>query len=226
MRLLLLSLIIYTLPSLTVAKCGVALLLAMDVSGSVDAFEYRIQRDGLAAALRDPAVVDALVHAEAKVAVLQWSGSGRQELTLGWRQIIQRADAELFAAQVMNDRRRWNIYATAIGQAMEAGRQSFSMVTDCEKHVIDISGDGISNEGFEPGMARFGLAADGITVNALVIEDTEPGLADYYRREVLTGPSAFLISVPNFDAYPEAIRRKLILELSAQTALLRDGSGL
>ena len=75
-------------------------------------------------------------------------------------------------------------------------------------------------------MTRFGLAADGITVNALVIEDTEPGLADYYRREVLTGPSAFLISVPNFDAYPEAIRRKLILELSAQTALLNGESGL
>ena len=84
-------------PALPARACDTALLLAIDVSGSIDAADYRLQAEGLAAALADPAVTEALVEGQVALAVLQWSGAGQQELSLSWQRMLAPADVARFA---------------------------------------------------------------------------------------------------------------------------------
>ncbi|MGR3468240.1 MAG: DUF1194 domain-containing protein [Shimia sp.] len=194
--------------------CSLALLFAVDVSGSVDPSEYRIQMDGLAAALRDPAVAGALVEGQAALALMQWTGGGRQRVTLDWTR-IENADAlERFARAVEGDRRIWRNFSTAIGEALEVGTATMARAPACARRVIDVSGDGDNNEGVGPRSARRGLEHAGITVNALVIEDATAGdLTGYFFEHVITGPNAFVETANGFAEYPAAIRRKLLREV-------------
>lgn len=201
-----------------VRACDIALLLALDVSGSVDPAEYALQRDGLALALRDGLVSEALVRAGAKVAVMQWTGSTRQRITVPWTRIASFDDADRFADQVQSDVRVWRNFSTAIGDALELGAQYFDEVPDCKRKVIDVSGDGRSNEGLEPHGVKPALKAQGITVNGLVIEASEDDLTAYYWENVITGEGAFVVTAADFRDYPARIREKLLREIVPQVS--------
>ena len=198
--------------------CDMALLLAVDVSGSVDPDEYRIQIDGLAAALRDGSVSEALVRAEAQVSLVQWTGSTRQDTSIPWRQILTPEDAEALAAEIEVATRPWRSFSTAIGEALDHGLIALLQVPECKRKVIDVSGDGPSNEGIAPDVMRADLLRAGITVNALVIDTGEEDLTGYFRNNVIVGADAFVVTANGFEEYPEKIRRKLLREISQKVA--------
>lgn len=204
------------LAAFPVRACDLALLLAVDVSGSVDAQEYRIQMDGLAHGLRDGIVADALIEQRAQVALVQWTGSSRQKQTIPWTQIATYQDVLVLADRVEGDERVWRNYSTAIGEALAVSRDAFELVGHCWRKVIDVSGDGVSNEGIEPATLRAGLNADNIIVNAIAIETDQTDLTAYFFENLITGPGAFVVTAQGFEDYPEQIKRKLQRETTKQ----------
>ncbi|WP_342076654.1 DUF1194 domain-containing protein [Yoonia sp. SS1-5] len=202
------------------AGCDVALMLAVDVSGSVDGAEYRIQMDGLAQALVDPTVTAALVAGNARLALMQWTGSGRQSVVIHWVEIANDNDVVGFATQVQQQPRLWRNFSTAIGEAMALSVAYFALVPECKRFVLDISGDGENNEGRVPRDVWDDLATADVTVNALVIEESVPGLTAYFESDVITGVDAFAVTANTFKEYPEQITRKLYRELTKAVAHL------
>ena len=197
------------------AACETALVLAIDVSGSVDPGEYRLQMDGLAAALRDSTVRDAMIAAEARVAVLQWSGSSRQRVMVPWIAMTDETRVEALATQVETAPRAFRHYSTAIGEALRTAAGMLGEIAgDCERQVVDVSGDGENNEGVEVGRMRDALVRGGVTVNGLAIDIGGEGLTAYFHRNVIGGPGAFVLTARDFEDYPRAIRRKLLRELT------------
>ena len=202
------------------AECDLALILALDISGSVSPDEWALQRDGLAAALRDGAVTDALVEAEAQVAVIQWTGDSRQIVAIDWTETTTPEEVGALADAVAAQTREWRDFSTAIGQALRLATELFAEGPDCRRRVIDVSGDGRSNEGVTPQSQWPALDAAGITVNALVIEGAEPGLTAYFETEVITGEGAFALTANGYGAYPRRIRQKLLREVVPRLSLL------
>ncbi|WP_299648665.1 DUF1194 domain-containing protein [uncultured Tateyamaria sp.] len=196
--------------------CDLALLLAVDVSGSVDTKEYRIQMDGLAYALRDGIVADALIEQRAEVALVQWTGSSRQRQTIPWTRIDTYDDVLALADKVEADARVWRNYSTAIGEALSVSLSAFASMDHCLRKVIDVSGDGVSNEGVEPATLRSSLNAENITVNAIAIETDKTDLTAYFFENLITGPGAFVMTAQGFEDYPEQIKRKLQRETTRQ----------
>ncbi len=200
--------------------CDLALLLAVDVSGSVDASEYDVQMSGLAAGLRDGIVVEALIKAEAAVAVMQWTGADRQEMSVPWMRVRNGAEAEALAQAVDNAPRAWRRYSTAIGDALLRAADELAAAPQCRRMVVDVSGDGPSNEGAAPESGQRRLARMGVTVNGLVIETDEDDLTGYYWENVITGPGAFVVTANGFEEYPKRIRQKLVREVALQLSYL------
>lgn len=217
------------------AQCRQALALGLDVSGSVDAREYRLQLDGLATALTDPRVADALLSpgaAPVRLAVYEWSGAGYQRLLLDWTEVTDRAALSAIAARLAATARHPAPPETGLGAAMRYGAGLLAGQTGCWRRTLDISGDGRHNQGPHPRAVQAMLANSGLTVNALVIgadalRDTAPGatgrgaLTSYFQAWVLLGPGAFVQTAPGFEAYGGAMARKLLreLELPALSAL-------
>ena len=177
--------------------------------------------DGLAAGLRDPVVSEALVRGNARLMLVQWTGETRQRITIPWTQIDGFQALDEFAGKVANDPRVWRNFSTAIGEALEMTLSSFNDVSQCKRHLIDISGDGVSNEGVEPTEIHDLLRNQGITVNAIAIEESDPDLTAYFFENVIVGEGAFVVSAAGFEDYPERIRKKLLREVTQQTAGLR-----
>ena len=195
--------------------CDVAILFAIDVSGSVNPAEYRLQADGLAAALRDPIIADALELHRAAVAVMQWSGVGQQEMTLLWQRMETQADIAGFAEAVAGMRRAYDGSDTAVGELIRtAVRQFDERVADCARRVIDISGDGQTNVGRPSAPERRAAQAAGIEINAIAIEMSGQGLAvtEYFRRHVIT-PGGFVMTARTHHDYPDTLRAKIFREL-------------
>lgn len=215
MRAILLCLFLLPLPA---RACDLALVLAVDVSGSVDPRDFHIQMQGLADALRDPVVSEALVRAQAAVLLLQWTGASRQEVTLPWRRIADFDAIERLARDIETAPRRWRNFSTAIGEALAFALRQFDGGPTCARQVIDISGDGTSNEGPPPRSVHPALAAAGVTVNALAVEATEPDLTAYFYENVITGPGAFVATAADYPEYPDRIRMKLRRETIARLA--------
>lgn len=203
-------------------SCEVALMLAVDVSGSVSPSEYRIQMDGLAAALVDRGISGALVEGQAKLALMQWTGSGRQRVVINWTDMTDHGAVLDFAQQVTLEPRVWRNFSTAIGEAIALSMTYFAQVPECERRVIDISGDGPNNEGRPPQALWDVLAEAEITVNALVIEDSVQGLTHYFETDVITGANAFAVTANRFEDYPAQIQRKLYRELTKAVAALEE----
>ena len=197
--------------------CDLALALAVDVSGSIDPQEYRIQMDGLAAGLRDGVVSEALVKAEAQLALVQWTGSSRQILAISWRRIRSFDDIDRFADEVAAAERPWRNFSTAIGEALRFTLEEISLVPGCRRVVIDVSGDGVSNEGVEPVDVLPALRAAGVTVNALVIEADED-LTGYFWENVISGEGSFVVTANGFEQYAEKMQLKLRRETTVQLA--------
>ncbi len=204
--------------ALPARACDLALLLAVDVSGSVSPREYEIQRDGLAAALQDSIVGEALVQANAQVAVMQWTGASRQRVTIPWTQVDSFAALEQLVATVAEDKRVWRNFSTAIGEAFAVALETFERGPDCRRRVMDVSGDGTSNEGISPRSYHPAFRAAGITVNGLVIEGAVEDLTGYYWENVITGPGAFVMTANRHAEYPARIREKLIREVVQQVS--------
>ena len=149
----------FGLASLPAQACDLALALAVDVSGSVDSREYGIQMQGLAHALRDPIISEALVRGDSRLMLVQWTGASRQQVTIPWTRIDSFDAIDAFAVAVEQDVRVWRNFSTAIGEALQTTMAAFADVSDCKRHLIDLSGDGPSNEGVSPDGQRTALRA-------------------------------------------------------------------
>ena len=208
-------------------ECRQALLLGLDVSHSVDPEEFELQREGLAQALEDPAVENAMLRGGAGyvvLAVYEWSGQRDQSLLGDWRIIQSREDLAYVANFLRQSPQLAPSGRTGIGASMLFARELLAQQRDCATLTLDLSGDGVSNNGVLPEDVRGRLAGDGITVNALAIGQTSDqlffgeidaiGLTRYYLDHVIIGPGAFVETVIGFENYAEAIRRKMLREIS------------
>jgi Ca-activated chloride channel family protein len=193
--------------------CETALLLAIDVSGSIDGGEYRLQTEGLAAALRDPAVADALVLGQVALAVVQWSGAGQEALVLPWQRMLSGAAVARFAEAARGLDRVFYGSDTAVGDAIGFAVDQFAAVPDCRRRVIDISGDGPLNAGGAVAPARARALDAAIGINAIAIEDAGRSIpiTEFYRRHVIT-PKGFVLTARGLADYPRAMRDKLLRE--------------
>jgi hypothetical protein len=201
------------------APVDLALVMAVDVSESVDAEEYELQHEGIARAFENPQVQKALrggAHGAVDVLVMEWSDRDKQVVTVDWTRIDDAASAAAFAARVRATRRSSN-GLTAIGDALLAAGAAFERLGDqAERRVIDLSGDGMANIGPPPQAVRDTLNAAGITINGLAILKTEPWLDQYYDMNVVGGEAAFLLQVEDFQSYATAMQQKLLAEISAR----------
>ena len=207
--------------------CDIALVLAMDVSGSVDAYEFQLQAQGVANALRDPDVSDALLRGQVALAVVQWSGAMEQRVAVPWTRLSEPAEVSRLAGRIGGMPRAHAGGNTAVGDAIQVSVDLFSQVRDCAHWVIDMSGDGDENEGFTVGRERREAGARGITINGLAIEGAATGLSitNFYRRHVIT-PGGFVITAQQHDDFERAMRDKLLRELVPPVALdHRPGGG-
>lgn len=196
-------------------SCETALLLSIDVSGSIDAGDYRLQTEGLAAALTDPEVAEALVKGQVALAIVQWSGTEEQALVLPWQRMLSDPDVARFAARAAAVPRVFRGSDTAVGQSLRFATAQFGAVPDCRRKVIDISGDGQENAGFTDARARSEAMDQGLMINAIAIE--EPGQAipitTYYRNWIIT-PGGFVVTARGLQDYAETLRLKLLRELT------------
>ena len=210
--------------STPVAACEIELILAMDVSRSVMNAEYDLQMEGLANVFRDDVVLDLIESAGRIMAtVTQWSGVGDQAQTVPWLWLESRASTLSFADEITNQRRSYFGAYTATGNAlMHAAAISATNPTNCTRKVIDVSGDGRGNRGIDPKTASNQLVAQGYTINALAILGAKPSPLDFYAREVIGGPGAFVEAADGFNAYAEAIQRKILRELSPAFVMLNE----
>lgn len=203
------------------SACRLALILALDVSSSVDEDEDSLQRRGLAQALLAPDVEAAFFASPApvKLAVFEWSGRYNQAEILPWTTIRTKAELIGAAARIGASTRVETEFPTALGYALGHGSTLFRDVPECLFKTIDVSGDGENNDGFGPKDAYAAFAFDGITVNGLAIDTTGTGdgspLVQYYSNEVLHGPGAFVEIADGFADYANAMERKLLRELQA-----------
>ena len=205
------------LPALSAqADCRIALALAIDVSRSVDAADYEIQRTGLVDALHDPAIRAAILKPRDRVAlaVYEWSGPGYQIIVADWQVMDSAAQIDALATLIAQYQRPELPMNTAMGDALVYGLDLMAHSPDCAKKVIDISGDGQSNEGIRPATAykRHDWAA--VIVNGLAIAEHESDLFRYYQQEVIRGPGAFVEPAARQADFPAALRRKLLRELT------------
>jgi len=202
-------------------ECGLELVLAMDVSRSVVSAEFDLQMNGLAAAFRDPEVVEVIIWSPGGVmaTVSQWSGEQSQAQPVPWTHLTDAASAAAFANAIERQERTFFASYTAVGEALaHADSLSASNPLRCTRRVIDVSGDGANNRGRPARVEAERLAATGVTVNGLVIKGAWPDPVEYYLENVVRGDGAFLETTENFADYAEAIKRKLLRELAPQVA--------
>lgn len=200
--------------SAVVAECRLALVLAVDVSSSVDATEHALQRQGLAAALVDPAVAGAILDGTGPVAlaIFEWSGRYQQAVLQDWVLLGSQADLEAVADRVRALPRSYTEYPTAMGYALGYAAGLLRRAPACDRRVVDVSGDGITNEGFRPQLAYRNFPFDGVTVNGLVVTGDDARVVPYYQQEVLRGREAFLEEAVGYEGFEDAMTRKLYRE--------------
>ena len=203
------------------AACDLELVLAMDVSRSVVKSEFDLQMGGLASAFRDPEVIETIrwIAGGVMVTVTQWSGPEAQIQSVPWSHLIEPEDIVAFAAEIAAIDRAFFASYTAIGEALvHAGSLSATNPVPCKRRVIDVSGDGASNRGRPAREVAEALAAQGVTINGLVIMGGWPDPAEFYVRNVIRGEGSFLELAEDFEDYAEAIKRKLLRELAPRVA--------
>ena len=201
------------------------LVLAVDVSGSVDEVEGKLQRMGYVNAFRSPSVLRAIQsgrHKSIAVTYMEWAGFDTQRVVVGWKQIHDEASAEEFASLLSREPIGVGPY-TSISGAIEFALPMFeNNGFTSERRVIDISGDGPNNSGDYVTNARERAIRTGVTINGLPIINNRPSpwgrmpmpnLDLYYRKCVIGGRRSFLVVANDFKSFGRAIRRKLILEI-------------
>ncbi|WP_075996767.1 DUF1194 domain-containing protein [Salaquimonas pukyongi] len=218
------------LPGLSSAQTAerevdVELVLAVDVSRSMGAEEMEIQRRGYAAALTDPQVLDAIfsgLTGRVAITFMEWAGDGNQHVVVPWREIATPQDAQAFADLLLSGPSFNMRYTSISGAILTAVRLFDGNGFKGLKRVIDISGDGPNNQGVPVDEARDLAVANGIIINGLPLMTTTgtygrysiPDLDRYYIDCVIGGPASFSVPVTSWETFPEAVRRKLVLELA------------
>ncbi len=214
-------------------QVDVAVVLAADVSRSIDQEEFELQRRGYAAAVTSARFLKAVAsgpHGAVALCFVEWAGIGQQAVVVNWT-VIRDGEGAAEFAKVLLEAPRSSMGRTAIGDALDfAVSQLESARLNSERHVIDVSGDGTSNSGRLVTAARDDAVGKGITINGFAIINektsgefggylwahTHPpgGLPNYYRDNVAGGPGAFVVHIVNFDEFADAMTNKLITEVS------------
>ena len=209
----------------------VELVLAVDVSGSIDAYEFNLQRKGYSEAFRDPRVLDAIRANKLQriaVTMVEWSGAEFQAQIVPWTVVRDRASAEALAAAILAPPRgpgRWTSISGGIDYSMKLFRES---PHKSERRVIDVSGDGVNNSGRPVEMARDEALKAGVIINGLAILNDRPNpysgfyrqpesqqpLGEYFSEKVIGGPGSFLISTNDFEGFERAVVVKLVREIA------------
>ena len=201
------------------------LVLAVDVSRSIDDDEARLQREGYRSAVTDARVVEAIrsgMTGSIAIAYVEWAGADYQRLVIPWTRVGSQGDAEAWADALGRAPR------VALSWTSISGGLDFSLRTLAEspfegtRRVVDVSGDGVNNSGMPVEGLRDRLVAEGITINGLPIMNDRPTfgrpspipLDQYYRDSVIGGDGAFLIAAEDFEAFGNAVRRKLVREIA------------
>lgn len=215
-------------------QCRLALAIGMDVSGSVDRVEYRLQMDGLANALLNPEVQRQVLQSPETpiyLSAFEWAGRTNQRLIFNWTALDSPEAIADLANTLRKAERVMGPNDTAIGAAMIAGEELFNRLPGCWRYTLDLSGDGTNNNGPEPDVARANLP--GRTINGLVVAlDLTVGrderqmelmaLSAYFRKNVIQGPDAFIEIALGFSDFERAMTRKLLRE--TETLMLGMGA--
>jgi hypothetical protein len=213
-------------PRAAADNVDLVLVLAVDVSGSVDAFEAHLQREGYARALVHPTVIRAITsgeHRKIAVTYVEWAGGYFQRTVVDWMVISDAASARAFVAKLNANppiTERW----TSISGAIDFGMKRLAACPHKgERQVIDISGDGPNNSGRPVHDARDEAVKKGVTINGLPIVNDRPNpwgrppppdLDKYYFNNVIGGPGAFIVVAKGFNNFAEAIRNKMVREIA------------
>ena len=228
---------------LRAAETDLEVILAADVSRSIDDAEFELQRKGYAAALSDPRVLTAIhgrTNGSIGVCFIEWSGEEDQQVVVDWTEIRDEEDAGTAAAAILAAPRSF-MGRTSISAAIDFAMTRFAAAKwQAKRRIIDVSGDGTNNSGRAVTEARDQAISSGITINGLAIINDRPnlgysahtqppgGLPLYYRQNVIGGPNAFLIVVQDFNSFADAMANKLAKEIDVagggtaeQVSLLR-----
>jgi len=233
----LLALVVAALPAWTsrAEEVDLELVLAVDVSYSVDDHEAALQREGYLEALVHPAVLQAIGSGPlGRIAVtyIEWAGEAHQQRVVDWTTIGDAKDAQSFAA-VLAGKPIGRAPATSISALIDFARSELaSNRFTAPRRVIDISGDGPNSAGYPVGAARDAAVTDGITINGLPILSARPnpdgsspavGLIDHYRRKVIGGPGAFVLEASAFESFAPTLVEKLVREIGAANQVTQRG---
>ena len=202
---------------------SVSLVLAVDTSGSVSMSRFELQKQGYAAAFRNPQVLNAIRSLGTQsiaVTMFQWTGPFLHVVVADWTLVKDAAGAEAFAGAIDAAPRKLFGGGTSISGAIDYARTLLAQSPySGARRIIDVSGDGSNNSGRPAAMARDEAVADGIGINGLPILTVEPGLDRYYFANVIGGPGAFMVPVANYDNFADAILKKLINEIAGLPAV-------
>ena len=215
------------------------LVLAADVSRSIDESEFALQREGYSAALTDPRVLAAIRGGSTgtiAICFVEWSGAGEQNVVADWTVIHDEEEAGGLAAAILAAPRSF-MGRTSISGAIDFAMERFAAAQPrAGRHIIDISGDGTNNSGRPVTEARDQALAEGVTINGLAIINDKPnpgyafhtqppgGLAEWYRQNVIGGPGAFLRVVDDFHSFADAMTNKLVSEIAVLSPERRNAS--
>jgi hypothetical protein len=217
-------------PGVRAQNTDLLLVLAADVSRSIDEGEFELQRKGYAAALTDPRVLAAIrggTNGTLAVCFVEWSGAGEQLVVVDWTVIHDEEDAGVVAAAILAAPRSF-MGRTSISGAIDFAMERFAAaIPHSNRHIIDVSGDGTNNSGRPVTEARDQAVAEGVTINGLAIINDRPnpgyafhtqppgGLPEWYRQNVIGGPGSFLRVIDDFRSFSDAMTNKLVSEIVA-----------
>ena len=194
------------------------LVIALDVSASVDGEEFDLMREGLARAISSPEVTTAIgagTHGAIGLTVLQWSGFIEKEVMIDWTRVSDQAQILAFATRVRQMKRRYDSGATDLGGAIDYSRKIVMTAPfQAPRKVIDIAGDGTNNVNNTPNLERDRAVLAGIVINGLAITGHNRGLIDYYTKFVIGGAGSFVENTRTYDDFEQAMRRKLAREIN------------
>ena len=206
-------------PAIAQNSVDLALVLAVDTSGSVDAVRFDLQKRGYVAAFRHARVLQAIrsgAHRSIAVTMLQWTGPSLHVQVVDWTRIGSEESTAAFAAAIERAPRRLFGGGTSISGAVDYGSTLFaSSPFHASRRVIDVSGDGSNNRGRPAALARDEAVAAGIAINGLPILALEPDLDRYYYDNVIGGPGAFVVPAQDYETFADAVLKKLITEIAA-----------
>ncbi|MGE0658247.1 MAG: DUF1194 domain-containing protein [Reyranellaceae bacterium] len=209
------------------------LVLAIDISRSVDDEEAQLQRDGYMQALTDPRIIDAIRAGPlGRIAVtyIEWAGAGYQQTIVDWAVIDGPDSAKSFALKIGDAPRVAEMWTSISGALVYSAAKFDDNGFEGKRLVIDVSGDGRNNSGPDAATIRDAVVARGITINGLPImseranfgRPPERDLDIYYEQNVIGGPGAFIVPALDFPDFARAVRTKLIKEISGRP----DGAGI